>query len=67
MKPAIGYKKLQIEGHTVNRTHIARWNGEAKRCPKKGEYFISGAVPIAYRAVQDMTTEYYIAVLERVC
>jgi len=40
----------------------ARWDGCDKRAPKKGELFISGAIPQAYRATSDMDEEYYIAV-----
>jgi len=31
------------------------------RAPKRGEYFISGAVPEAYYAPNDLTTPYQIA------
>lgn len=29
-------------------------------CPKKGEYFVSGAKPQAYEAPNDLSTEYLI-------
>lgn len=46
--------------------HIrAQWTG-VKRCPKKGEYFLSGSTITAYAAFQDMTSEYYIARLVEV-
>lgn len=32
-----------------------------KRCPKKGEYFLSGAIIEAYEAKVDLTTVYHIA------
>jgi len=38
----------------------AQWTG-SKRRPLTGEWYISGAVPHAYRALADLTTEYYIA------
>jgi len=41
----------------------AVWDGKPKRAPRKGEWFISGAIPVAYKAKQDMNTEYYIAVI----
>lgn len=68
MRPAIGFKRITAEGFKRNAngrpiTNIAKWDGKPKRAPKKGEYFISGAVPVAYKAKADMTTEYYIAVL----
>lgn len=33
------------------------------RCPKKGEWFLSGAIIEAYRAPNDIPTMYYIAKL----
>ena len=36
------------------------------RCPKKGEWFISGAIPEGYKAYADLTTPYYIGQLTRV-
>lgn len=36
-----------------------RYSGQ-KRCPKKGEYFLSGAIPEVYLATNDLTTEYHI-------
>ena len=36
-------------------------NSGVKRCPKKGEHFLSGAIVTAYAAKNDMTTEYLIA------
>ncbi len=32
-----------------------------KRCPKKGEWYLSGAKPVAWRAPNDLSTAYYIA------
>jgi hypothetical protein len=43
-----------------------RWDGQPPRAPKKGEMFISGAIPQAYRCTSDeMTTEYFIAVEDK--
>lgn len=42
---------------------VAVWTGE-KRCPKAGEWYLSGAIIEAYRAPNDLTTEYHIAQLE---
>lgn len=36
------------------------------RCPKKGEWYLSGAIPGAYRALSDLTGPYYICKLVRV-
>lgn len=41
----------------------AKWDGQPKRAPKAGEYYISGANPVAYRAKHDLTQEFFIAVL----
>lgn len=30
------------------------------RCPKKGEWFLSGAQPTAYKAPNNLSTEYWI-------
>lgn len=30
------------------------------RCPKKGEWYLSGALPAAYKARNDMESPYYI-------
>jgi len=47
------------------RSVRARWTGE-KRGPKKGEWFLSGAVIEAYLAYNDMDTHFHIAELVRV-
>jgi hypothetical protein len=39
---------------------MARWSGEV-RCPRKGEWFLSGAIVEAYRAPNDLTMGYHIA------
>lgn len=36
-----------------------------KRAPKKGEFYLSGAIVEAYRAPNDLTTEYHIAIPKR--
>ncbi len=38
----------------------ARYTGE-KRSPQKGEWYISGAIPEAYEAKNDLTNVYHIA------
>lgn len=40
------------------------------RCPQKGEYFLSGAIPEAYLAFADMSVKYYIlrkVTVKKVC
>lgn len=41
----------------------ARWNGEPRRAPRRGEWFLSGGIVEAYYAPHDTTIEYHIAVL----
>lgn len=43
-----------------------RWDGKPKRCPKAGEWYLSGAIIYAYRAHHDLTTAYHIAEIVRV-
>ena len=43
----------------------ARWTGE-KRPPRKGEWYLSGAIVEAYKAANDLTTDYHIARLVRI-
>lgn len=38
------------------------WDGEPKRMPNKGDYFISGAIPEAYLAPHNLNTPYFICV-----
>lgn len=50
-------------GATVKGTRRqikAVWTGE-KRCPRKGEWYLSGARIGAYRAPNDLSTEFHIA------
>lgn len=41
---------------------LYRWTGE-KRPPRRGEFYLSGAIVEAYRAPNDLDTPYHIAVL----
>jgi hypothetical protein len=41
-------------------------NSKQFRCPKKGEWYLSGAIPGAYKASNDLNTKYYIATLVKV-
>jgi hypothetical protein len=36
------------------------WRLIGYRCPNKGEFFMSGAIPQAYKARQHMTREYFV-------
>lgn len=33
------------------------------RCPKKGDWYLSGAIPAVYRAPNDLSTKYHICKL----
>ena len=41
-------------------------NSREFRCPKKGEWYLSGAIPGAYKAPNDLSQEYWIATLVKV-
>lgn len=44
----------------AGRNKMAVWTGE-KRPPRKGEWYLSGAIVEAYRAPNDLTTPFHIA------
>ncbi len=44
------------------RRKLVKPTGE-KRCPRKGEWFLSGAIIEGYLAVNDLSTVYHIAKL----
>ena len=44
---------------------VAVWTGE-RRCPKQGEWYLSGAIAAAWRAPNDLSSEYFIARVEKV-
>ena len=52
-----------VEGKPSNIKAIRTMD---KRRPKKGEYYLSGAIVTAYRAPNDLETAYYIAQLVEV-
>lgn len=41
-------------------------NSKEYRCPLKGEWYLSGAIPGAYQAPNDLSQEYWIATLVKV-
>lgn len=51
--------------HPLSANLRARATGE-KRPPKKGEWYLSGAIVEAYKAPNDLTTAYYIAKIVRI-
>lgn len=38
------------------------WERVGTRPPKKGEYYVSGAIPMAYKARRDLTASYLVVV-----
>jgi hypothetical protein len=49
------------EAYLLNQAHLrAQFTGEFRR-PRKGEWYLSGAIVEAYLALNDMTTPYHIA------
>lgn len=50
---------------SIIKEYRAKKTGEF-RCPKKREWFISGAIPLAYYAPNDLSTAYYIAIIVKV-
>ena len=45
-------------GHWLRNEYFV-YSGQ-KRFPKKGEYYLSGAIPEVYRAPNDISTTYHI-------
>lgn len=66
-RPKIGFKRIRYEGNTLESIALysAIWNGRPKRKPLKGDYYISGCPgwEIAYKAANNLNTEYFIATL----
>jgi hypothetical protein len=66
-RPAFGFKPVRaadwhFDSKGSGRYPEFRWDGQPKRCPRKGEYYLSGAIPAAYCAKNDLTSEYFICV-----
>jgi hypothetical protein len=62
--PEQKFGPLATIGHSDNA--IMAINSRQRRCPKKGEWYLSGALPKAYRSPNDLSTEYLIATIVRV-
>jgi len=52
-------KRYKYEGQLSHGGYAI--NTGIKRPPKKGEYYLSGSTPVAYRAPNDLSTSYLIA------
>ena len=48
------------DNRAAGKDRAGLWTGE-KRSPKRGEWYISGAIPTCYCALNDLTTSYAIA------
>ena len=49
----------------MGRNHRAKKSGEFRN-PRKGEWFLSGAIPGAYLAMADLTSPYHILTVVKV-
>lgn len=59
------FNERYVSDYMPNRNIKAVMIGRI-RPPKKGEWYLSGAIPTAYRAPNDLTTSYHIMKLVRV-
>jgi len=55
---------LHVKGIPWSKVR-ARWTGE-RRPPRKGEWYLSGAVIEAWKTINDLSTPYHIAELVEV-
>ena len=44
----------------IYKNNIGAVRTGEKRCPMAGEYYLSGAIPCAYKALNNLSTEYHI-------
>ena len=56
-RPKIGFEPV-IGPRSPRARYI--WDGEPARPPKKGEFYLSGAIPQAWKAPNDLSTDFYI-------
>lgn len=62
---SLGFKKISFDEMMGEKRNIkAKPTGEF-RCPKKGEWYLSGAIVTAYKAFNDLTTPFHITKLVR--
>ncbi len=54
-------QKYPVEGMFNQKTAIKT---KEYRNPLKGEYYLSGAIPMAYKAFHDLGTKYWIAEID---
>jgi hypothetical protein len=59
MRPAIGYQT--VNGGTEETASMQfKWDGQPARPPRRGEYYLSGAIPEAWDAPNDLSTPFFI-------
>lgn len=59
LKPAIGYQVVKGGSEDIsNRTF--RWDGHPARAVRKGEFYLSGAIPEAWQAPNDLDQPFFI-------
>ena len=59
--PAIGRTPIHGESYNASAPKF-RWDGNPMRNPRKGEFYISGAIATAYKAHRDIKSPFFIAV-----
>lgn len=55
------YNTGAIQGGRKSGEYKAQWDGNPRRPPKKGEFYLSGSTICAYFAPNDLTTPFHIA------
>lgn len=60
---SLGFKKISIEERMREKRNIKSKPTGEFRCPKKGEWYLSGAIVTAYKAFNDLTIPFHIAKL----
>jgi len=58
-KPVGKQKRYPVEGRAVYKPILAVRTDQFRE-PKKGEYYLSGAIPVAYRALSDLSSKFWI-------
>jgi hypothetical protein len=59
------YPEKGISGLSVQKNLRAQLTGEF-RAPRKDEWYLSGAIPQAYRAPNDLTMSFYIVKIVKI-
>ena len=54
------FEDLSRPGERVIGGAVCFFEVVGKRAPKRGEWFASGAIPMAYKAKNDLVTEYIV-------